>query len=68
MKTKQVLSSTYCDGCRHFLGRRCDLLGSVDDAKKQQCNRSGYREIKYTYSSVRHYQNRQGDPYEKDPR
>lgn len=68
MKTSEIKPNTYCVGCEHYLRFRCDILGEVDFEKQKFCNRAGYRHINATYSAVRHYRNRRGDPYESEAR
>lgn len=68
MKTTDVKPATYCVACRHNLQNRCDILGEITHEHQLFCNRAGYREIKQTYSSVRRYHNRMGDPYESELR
>lgn len=68
MRTAKIKPETYCVACRHYLQFKCDILGEVDEDKQRLCNRAGYRHIKESYSTVRIYNNRQGDPYEQEPR
>ena len=68
MTPRKIDPATYCIACRHYLQFKCDILGVVDEAKQRLCNRAGYKETHVTYSTVRHYQNRQGDPYEQEKR
>lgn len=59
---------TYCDGCIAFLAHRCDILGEVTLEKKKICHTAGYRNIRKSDSTVRHYANRQGAPNNDDVR
>ena len=68
MKTSEIMKETYCDGCRYFLARKCEILDIVTIEKKKQCNAAGYRSIKYSNSSKRFFTNRQGAKHDGDVR
>ena len=65
-KKRDAKPIDYCIGCAKCLGFRCDILGEITEEQIELCKRAGYRELKYSNYSYRHYCNKVGDRYDTE--